>query len=252
MEKNNIKEIDKRMIDTEEGLKEYYERCANISDYSEISGGVLNREQRRTEMFVHLLRSKKGEKLLDVGCGDGLQLEAFSKYNPHLKLFGIDVSEKRIQRASKRVKASLLVGFANKLLFESGTFNKVMCSEVLEHVPKPRPILEEIYRVMKDNGTLVISMPYNQEITYDICVYCGKTTPTSGHINSFNEKKIALMLRDVGFEPLKITGAIGSASLITPFRKIPYQLWKYLDWIIRKIRKDDLFLVAVAKKIKQK
>jgi ubiquinone/menaquinone biosynthesis C-methylase UbiE len=250
IKQNNIEK--KRMIDTMEGLKEYYERVATISDYSKLSRRDLYKEQRRTELFIHLLKPHKDEKLLDVGCGDGLQLEAFNKYNPHLKLCGIDVSKKRIERASKRVKAFLINGFADELPFKSETFDKVICSEVLEHVPNPLLVLKEIYRVMKNEGKLIISVPYRQKITYDICVYCGKPTPTSGHINSFDEEKIASMLKMSGFEPLKISGAIGSASLITPFRKIPYQLWKYLDWIIRKIRKDDIFLIALAKKIKLK
>jgi ubiquinone/menaquinone biosynthesis C-methylase UbiE len=250
IKQNNIEK--KRMIDTMEGLKEYYERVATISDYSKLSRRDLNKEQRRTEIFIHLLNLHKDEKLLDVGCGDGLQLEAFSKYNSHLKLFGIDISEERIRRASKRVKTSLSVGSAYKLPFESQKFDAVICSEVLEHVPNPELILNEIFRVLKEGGKLVVSVPYRQKITYDICIYCGKPTPTAGHINSFDEEKIASMLKMSGFEPLKISGAIGSASLITPFRKIPYQLWKYLDWIIRKIRKDDIFLIALAKKIKLK
>jgi len=247
MEKNNA-EKKNRIIDTEQGLKDYYECSADIVDYSKLSGRVLNQEQRRTETFINLMKLRKDEELLDVGCGDGLQLEAFFKNNPRLQLSGVDISEKRIERASKRVKGSLMVGSAYKLPFKSNFFDAVICSEVLEHVPNPGIILSEISRVLKKKGVCMVSVPYRQTITYDICAYCGKLTPTSGHINFFDEEKIALMLKNVGLSPLIVKGIIGSASLSTPFRRIPYQLWRYLDWIIRKIRRDELYLIALAKK----
>jgi hypothetical protein len=57
------------------------------------------------------------------------------------------------------------------------------------------------------------------------------------------------MLKNAGFKPLAVRGIVGSASLITPFRKIPFALWNQLDRFIRKIRHDDIFLIALAQKI---
>jgi len=52
------------MIDARKGLNEYYERGAIISDYSKLSRRDLHKEQRRTEIFIHLLKPHKDEKLL--------------------------------------------------------------------------------------------------------------------------------------------------------------------------------------------
>ena len=97
---------EKRIIDTEEGLKEYYEREAELVDYTNLDERNYQLERRRTEIIMDLLELENATSLLDIGCGEGLQLEWVHKEFPYLNLAGIDISERRIERAKDRVPFS--------------------------------------------------------------------------------------------------------------------------------------------------
>lgn len=53
------------------------------------------------------------------------------------------------------------------LPFPAGRFDAVICSELLEHVPDPRPVLEEIRRILRNDGTVLICVPFLNRIHGD-------------------------------------------------------------------------------------
>ena len=80
----------------------------------------------------------------------------------------------------------------NKFPFEQSIFDSVLCSQVLEHVFTPIDFLNEINRVMKDGGTLLLTVPFvwdEHEQPYDFARY-----------SSFGLK---YMLEETGFEILE-------------------------------------------------
>ena len=242
---------EERIIDTEEGLKEYYEREADLVDYRNLDERNYQLERRRTEIIMDLLELENATSLLDIGCGEGLQLEWVRKKFPYLNLAGIDISERRIERAKDRVHSANDIarsatgeGFG----FGRGSFDRAICSEVLEHLPQPEKVLINAYEVLKPGGLLVVSVPYAQKLVWVICMHCGKLT-SDGHINSFDEAKMTSMLQDVGFT---VISARGYKMIWFPFveKKLPYLWWKNLQklfgWYYRKVR--PYYLIALARK----
>lgn len=87
----------------------------------------------------------------------------FNLYPYFGKLTGLNYSAIRIERAKKTWidkgspdKLEFIQGDGANLSFEEGTFEKVMCVEVLEWIEEPQKAIEEIYRVLKPNGIAVI------------------------------------------------------------------------------------------------
>lgn len=100
----------------------------------------------------------KGKRILDVGCGPGRDVKYFKKkgYNP----IGIDLSEEMIKFARRTCDAEFKIMDMRKLEFESSSFDGVWCSASLFHLPRKdfKVVLKEIYRILKPQGILYISM----------------------------------------------------------------------------------------------
>jgi SAM-dependent methyltransferase len=115
---------------------------------------------RRTRLLFEDLDPRPGERILDCGCGIGfhlLLLQAWRGVAPS----GIDADVGRLRKADREGARSKVAGAAlPRLPFRDGTFDKVLASEVLEHLPDDRAALAELFRVLKPGGILAISVPH--------------------------------------------------------------------------------------------
>lgn len=102
---------------------------------------------------------KKGDRILDIGCGYGLFLKVCDKYG--LETYGIDVVEEAINEAKKVTKAKLYIHNVDNGLemFKDEFFDIVTLFDVIEHLQCPYKVLREVYRVLKKNGKIVITTP---------------------------------------------------------------------------------------------
>lgn len=101
--------------------------------------------------------------LLDIGCHDGAWLHNCSHLYPNTKLVGADIDKPNLEKAKKRLpSAEFHHTSAENLPFPNETFQYVTCTEVLEHLPIELrgPSLQEIRRVLKPGGTLIITVPH--------------------------------------------------------------------------------------------
>jgi len=99
-----------------------------------------------------------GKEVLDVGCGHGYLLEYLS--NNGAVTYGIDISEVAINKARKiSPRTEFKVSDANSLPYGNSQFDYVYCIEVLEHFKNIARALEEMKRVLRPEGYLIISTP---------------------------------------------------------------------------------------------
>lgn len=115
-------------------------------------------ERQRVRAIRDLLQVKPGERVLEVGCGAGNVLEQIPTGN----LFGLDLSTFLLAKSQRRLRsrqAHLIQANAQQIPFPSGWFDKLFCTEVLEHVIEPRQVLKEMLRTAQDDAVIVISVP---------------------------------------------------------------------------------------------
>jgi len=160
----------------------------------------------------HELKLKPYSLVLDAGCGTGRHLRALAKL-PDLTIVGIDRNNAALNDALTSLKNTpdalsdnYLVTRAdiNKLPFDSASFDSVICSEVLEHIPEHEEALKELMRVLKPQGSLVISVPryFPERICWFISrAYCNDE---GGHIRIYKKKKLQKMLTKQGIKCWKI------------------------------------------------
>jgi SAM-dependent methyltransferase len=103
----------------------------------------------------------QGELILDVGCGraiDGARL-----WQKGAKVIGLEPSRVMIARAKEylsegNARVALAQGVGETLPFKSHSFDKVMCKGALDHFISPSETMEEIARVLKPDGEMIVSI----------------------------------------------------------------------------------------------
>jgi SAM-dependent methyltransferase len=126
-------------------------------------------------------------KVLDVGCGSKPYQDCFPLVSAYI---GIDVEASGHDHENSKVDVfydGISIPFTNE------SFDSVVCFEVLEHVKDPKTILLEINRVIKNHGSLLISIPFlfgEHEEPYDF--------------RRFTTFGISKLLNDVGFNVISL------------------------------------------------
>jgi SAM-dependent methyltransferase len=115
--------------------------------------GLAHRELRRV---VAIVGSRLRGRLLDVGCGSKPYADLLTSAESYV---GLDTAA--TMHGLERVD---VVGTALALPFHAGRFDSVLCTEVLEHTPEPLAALQEIWRVTKPGGLLLLTVPMSEQL----------------------------------------------------------------------------------------
>lgn len=128
---------------------------------------------------------KIGLRVLDAGCGEGHLLHKLE--GAAIQGFGIDFDDRFLRDAKKRCP---YVDFNKQditnMKFRDNFFDAIVCTEVIEHIEHPEKAIEEMRRVLKPNGMLIISFPNEPLYTFLRFILGRKPVKNPEHINSFS------------------------------------------------------------------
>lgn len=178
-----------------------------------------------------------GDRVLDLGCGEGRHVISFHAEGKGITAIGADLSFKDLQTSRQRfhefnsqVDSSkhfgLTVANALRLPFGDHSFDKVVCSEVLEHIPDYQAALAEINRVLRPGGILAISVPrYWPE---KICWLLSDAYHANegGHLRIFRARSLR---QDVESSGLRFRHKHWAHALHSPFWWLKCLFWKTQD-----------------------
>jgi SAM-dependent methyltransferase len=120
-----------------------------------------------TAFLQEALLPQPGERVLDVGCGAGTAELILSALQPGGAHFvGIDLVRARLRDAKRAMReqgvvAELATADAARLPFAAESFDAAFAVAVLQHVPKPRAVIDHLRRVLRPGGRLVLAEPDN-------------------------------------------------------------------------------------------
>ena len=131
----------------------------DIDDYYDRSGFLIRFiERRRLACIRRMIAGQPEDTILEVGCGGGHVLQLF----PESNLTGVDVSGEMLHKARRNLqgyRVQLLKGQLDDLDLPDASFDKIICTEVLEHTMDPERILAQIQRLLRPDGWAVVTFP---------------------------------------------------------------------------------------------
>lgn len=162
--------------------------------------------QRFLRRIVDLTKDlcPEGGSLLDVGCGEGINLYHISEATDNFQLTGLEISQESLDVAKTMVPMSHLEqGSIYDLPYEDNYFDLVLCTEVLEHLEEPEKGLKEVCRVAKRD--VILSVPHEplwRMLNMARGAYWKDFGNTEGHLNQWSKRGFHAFVRD-RFEELE-------------------------------------------------
>ncbi|TQV65980.1 class I SAM-dependent methyltransferase [Exilibacterium tricleocarpae] len=179
------------------------------------------------------LKMQPHQRLLDLGCGEGRHSLGAYMLHEAIDVYGVDLSHRDLTTAAQRFREfdepdnprkrlSLAVADGLRLPFADNSFDRVVCAEVLEHIPDYRGMLREIDRVLKPDGLLAISVPraWPERVCWALSEAYHRVE--GGHIRIFNA---AGLRRDVENHGLRRYARHWAHALHVPFWWLKCLFW---------------------------
>jgi len=135
----------------------------------------------------------KGNKVLDLGCRYGELTAYYAKEN---EVIGVDIDENALRICEQRLGIkTYLQNLNEQLQFDDSSFDVVILSEVLEHLPYPDITLGEVNRVLKEKCILVGSVPNGTRIKNRLrFLFKGVIEADRTHIQHFSQRSLRHLL----------------------------------------------------------
>lgn len=229
-----------------------------------VKPNLLAREKVPLKFMKRIM--KPGVSFLDAGCGNGDFILEVMKRFPKTQAKGIDYSDIEVKEARKKGLDVIQGDFGEGIKFKKDYFDIIYTGEVIEHLYNPDFYLEEINRVLKDDGFVIITTPnlcawfnrilmplgiqplFLEPSTKSKLIGAGplrrfkKEAQPVGHIRIFTLQALKDLLHANGFKILDIKGAIYDEGF-------PKKLWK-IDGFFNKFIPLCSNLIILARKVK--
>lgn len=160
----------------------------------------------RYQRALDLISLAPDSRILDIGCKYATLKDLLEENNLQVDYYGVDISNKVFSKIKNFNHEKFFVADVSKNLpFESERFDYIFAMEIMEHVESPTIMLNEINRVLKKNGTLILSVP-NVYCWNEIIGNLLKLPDTEGHISAFTYQIMWRLLDFTGFRIEEIKG----------------------------------------------
>ncbi len=162
----------------------------------------------------------KGDRLLDIGCGAGRHAAEGARRGASVVAVDLDGSEVKATagllaamaaagEASNMALGGALMGDVTQLPFPDNAFDRIIASEVLEHVPDDAAALTELCRVLAPGGRLAVTVPtwFPEQVCWLLSDRYHAPFVKGGHVRIYRQPELAARARRADLELVDVHGA---------------------------------------------
>jgi len=174
------------------------------------SGFYLNEDELSPPEFVNTRLAeitttfapyRQNNRLLDIGCGAGNLLAAARKNGWDAQ--GLDVSAGAVKHV-RDLGFEVYEGELHDAAFPSQHFDVVTAAELLEHLIDPRPLLQEVERILRPGGLFWTTTPHARGLSGRVLGLKWRCIWPPEHLQLFSVRGLKKLLRDAGFRQLRV------------------------------------------------
>lgn len=188
-------------------VRAFWDRIAD--HYDHFNEKVEEVHHQRFEQTISYLSLKPGHRILNVWSRTGLLIPYLREKCRETSIYNLEVSPRFIEIARKKFpEETFQISDLSHFDFTDEFFDSIVSLETLEHTPEPGLFLGELWRVLKRNGLLVMSLPpQTAEVALRISELIGIHHGEGPH-QFLSSNVVKGLLREVGFQLIEHRGTL--------------------------------------------
>lgn len=203
--------------------------------------GIYDNLYKRAYKYAkNIKKYKKNGKYLDVGCSFGIYMKAAKDIG--YEVSGVEIADNAARYARDQFDLDVFIGTLEKAKYKENTFDVVTIYDVLEHIPDINIFLNEINRILKPGGVLVIQCPNIESLAFAILKQKWNWLLVPNHLWHFSKRSFIRILDDTGFSIVKITtwddvydfasNWVTKMRLTRPNASVRLRIWRKFTYFI--------------------
>lgn len=188
-----------RTLPSSEALGELYDTYgydADVVDLPAFLDAIL------AEVVARFERFRQTRRMLDVGFGAGglLRVARAKGWEPH----GVELSRASVERARAADIGEVQLGDFREVPLEPGSFDVVVMSELVEHLPDPEPYLARAAEVLRPGGLLYATTPHGRGLSGRLLGASWSVLRPPEHLQLFSRKSLSQLVTAAGFREVHV------------------------------------------------
>jgi SAM-dependent methyltransferase len=159
--------------------------------------------------------------VLDVGCGAGGNLKTLQDQG--WEPYGIEISDVAAAHARELVTGNIHTGTLESAPFPPQSFDLILMSHSLEHLPSPVDALRRVHRLLKDDGLLVVSVPNVNSLEFKLFGRWWLQLDPPRHFYHFDKRSLSGFFTQAEFQLHRVRNGVNAIFFMASLD----QLWKY-------------------------
>ena len=156
-------------------------------------------------------------RLLDVGCGPGVNLATLRSQG--WDVYGLDTSAVAVTCAREQFGDRVQLGDLGSVQYKDRSFDVVLFSHSLEHLFDPLAALTEVRRILNDQGLVVITLPNAGSLEARLFGQWWFPWELPRHLYHFEKTTLTRLLEQAGFDVVRVRTGVGSLFFMTSLER---------------------------------
>lgn len=196
----SIQEDDRKM--TQKNAKQKSREYFNSHRKSRLAHGGYWRHDYRYQLEA--IDRIRPDRLIDIGCGPGAFLSLVEETFPMIQLNALDLSDEMIHETKERLSGTAIatIGDSENMPLDGEQYQVVTCNMSIHHYPHPQNALNEMYRILKPGGYLLLN---DMDCIAPIRAAANWLFPRlpGGDVKMYCREEIEEIVRNAGFQKIQ-------------------------------------------------